>query len=135
MKVIEVTQRYHDAWNSRDAEALVAAFTQGGTFINPHTDQGVTGEALASYAKGLWAAFPDFSIELVNASEIGTDLVAHQWLCRGTNTGPLSDGSPPTGRTIAIWGASIIQVQGDKIRSDQSYFDRQTAVEQLGVGS
>jgi steroid delta-isomerase-like uncharacterized protein len=135
MKVTEVTQRYHDAWNGRDAEALVAFFAKGGTFINPHTGQGITGEALAKYARGLWTAFPDFSLELVNASEIGTDLVSHQWLCQGTNTGPLSDGIPPTGRSITIWGASIIQVRGDKISSDQSYFDRQTAYEQLGVGS
>jgi hypothetical protein len=33
-------------------------------------------------------------------------VVAHQWLVRGTNTGPGADGSKPTGRTITLQGAS-----------------------------
>jgi nuclear transport factor 2 (NTF2) superfamily protein len=32
MKATEVTRRYHDAWNDRDADALVAAFTKDGPF-------------------------------------------------------------------------------------------------------
>ena len=37
MKPTEVIRRYIDAWNGRDAEALVAAFAQEGKFCNPHT--------------------------------------------------------------------------------------------------
>jgi hypothetical protein len=35
MKATEVTRRYHDAWNGRDADALVAAFGKDGTFCIP----------------------------------------------------------------------------------------------------
>ena len=49
----------------------------------------------------------------------------------GTNTGKGADGSEPTGRAIAVKGASIIQVEGDKVVSDQCYFDRVALVEQL----
>jgi hypothetical protein len=100
MKATEVTRHYHDAWNDRDADALVAAFTKGGTFCNPDTYPGVSGEALAAYAKGLWAAIPDFRIELLNAGEIEPGLVAHHWTLKGTNTGKGADGSEPTGRTL-----------------------------------
>ena len=37
MNATEVTRRYHDAWNGRDADALVAAFTKDGTSCNPDT--------------------------------------------------------------------------------------------------
>jgi hypothetical protein len=37
----------------------------------------------------------------------------------GTNTGPMAE-EPPTGRSVSIKGASILQVEGDKIASDQS---------------
>jgi ketosteroid isomerase-like protein len=131
MKATEVTRRYHDAWNDRDADALVAAFTKGGTFCNPDTYPGVSGEALAAYAKGLWAAIPDFRIELLNAGEIEPGLVAHHWTLKGANTGKGADGSEPTGRTLTLKGASIIQVDGDKVASDQCYFDRVAAAEQL----
>ena len=131
MKATEVTRRYHDAWNSRDADALVAAFTKDGTFCNPDTYPGVGGEALAAYVIGLWTAFPDFHIELLNAGEIEPGLVAHHWLVKGTNTGQGDDGSEPTRRALALKGASIIQVEGDKVVSDQCYFDRVAVAEQL----
>ena len=50
---------------------------------------------------------------------------------KGTNTGKLADGSEPTGRAIDMKGASIIQVEGDKVVSDQCYFDRVALIEQL----
>jgi hypothetical protein len=50
----------------------------------------------------------------------------------GTNTGPLQ-GNPPTGNAIALPGADVIEVEGDKVRSVQGYFDQKTFVEQLGL--
>lgn len=37
----------------------------------------------------------------------------------------------PTGRAVSLKGASIIQVEGDKIASDHTYFDRAAFDEQL----
>jgi hypothetical protein len=58
---------------------------------------------------------------------------AWQWLARATNTGPLADGNPPTGRSLTMPGASFTQVEGDKIRSEQVYHDQKTMDEQLGL--
>jgi predicted ester cyclase len=43
------------------------------------------------------------------------------------------DGTPPTGHALAYAGATFTQVEGDKIRSDHVYLDRQTVAEQLGL--
>jgi len=51
----------------------------------------------------------------------------------GTHTGPLMDGTPATGRTVPYPGDSFVQVEGDKIRSEHTYLDRQTVTEQLGL--
>ena len=131
MKATEVTKRYNDAWNGHDADAFVGCFTKDGTFCNPDTYPGVGGEALANYVKGLWAAVPDFSIELLNAGEIQPGLVADHWQLRATDVGPRADGSNGTGRTFSIKGASIVQVEGEKVRSDQSYFDGRALDKQL----
>ena len=131
MRAEEVTQRYHDAWNGRDADALVAAFTKDGIFCNPDTYPGISGEALAEFVKKVWTALPDFRIELLNAGEIEPGVVAHHWIINCTNTGQGMDGSAPTGRAFTFKGASIIQVEGDKIVSDQCYFDRLALAEQL----
>ena len=42
MDVTEVAQRYFDAWNHRDAAAIVAAFTERGTYSDPVAGQGLT---------------------------------------------------------------------------------------------
>ena len=63
--------------------------------------------------------------------EIESGLVAHHWMVKGTNTGKGADGSESTGRAIAMKGASIIHVEGDKVVSDQCYFDRVALIEQL----
>ena len=134
MKATEIARRYHDTWNGRDADALVTAFTKDGTLCNPETYPGISEEALANYVKGLWTSVPDFSIELLNAGEIEPGVVAHHWLVRGTDTAR-ADGSEPTGRSFTIQGASIIQVEGDKVRSDQAYFDRKALDKQLEPSS
>jgi SnoaL-like domain len=79
-------------WNSRDAAALVGAFRKDGTYSNPDTYPGVGGEALATFAKSVWTAFPDFTIELLNVSEIEAGVVALHWRASGINTGPGADG-------------------------------------------
>jgi hypothetical protein len=64
----------------------------------------LTVEAIANYAKAVWAAFPDVTFELVGVREIAPGQVAHEWLLRGTNTGPLMDGSAAAGRTVTLSG-------------------------------
>jgi predicted ester cyclase len=113
-KAVEVTRRYHDMWNGRDADALVSSFTKDGIFCNPDTYPGINGEALATFVNGIWKAFPDLSFELLNSGEIEPGLVAHHWLAKGTSEG----------KEFSFKGASMIRVEGDKIRSDENYFDR-----------
>jgi steroid delta-isomerase-like uncharacterized protein len=114
MKPTEAIRSYIDAWNGRDAEALVAAFAEDGKFCNPHTYPGIGGEALAEFVKGVWTAFPDFHLELLNCGEIEPELVAIHWSLQGTNTGQRMEG-PPTGRSVSIKGASIIRLEGERL--------------------
>jgi predicted ester cyclase len=79
------------------------------------------------------AAYPDMSLEIISSGDTGRGLVATQWVLHGTRTGPLMDGTSPTGRTVAYPGASFTQIEGDKIRSEHVYVDRQTVAEQLGL--
>jgi steroid delta-isomerase-like uncharacterized protein len=132
MEATDVAKGYFDAWNRRDPQAIVATFAEGGTYSDPNTPGGLTGQAISEYAGGLFAAFPDLSFDLLSHASIGDGVVAAQWVMRGTNTGPLR-GNPPTGGTVALPGADFIAVEGDKVRSVQGYFDRRTLVEQLGL--
>ena len=131
MTPTEIIHRYFDVWNGCDASKLLAAFTEDGTYYTPHVHPGLAGEAIAEFVKAAWKAFPDLHIELLNGGEIEPGILATHWLLTGTNTGERAEG-PPTGRSVSIKGASILQVRGDKIASDQTHFDRADFDEQIG---
>jgi predicted ester cyclase len=78
-------------------------------------------------------AYPDLRFEVISSGDIGGGLVASQLKLHGTHTGPFMDGTPPTGRTVSYPLASFAQIEGDKIRSQHIYLDRQTVAEQLGL--
>lgn len=132
MQPIDVALRYFEAWQRHDGAAIVAAFAEGGSYSDPATGRPLSGQAIAGYAGGLWAAFPDLSFDVASVAPAGEGTIAAQWIMRGTNSGPMQ-GLPPTGRPVALPGADFIQVEGDKIRSVQGYFDMKTFSEQLGL--
>jgi steroid delta-isomerase-like uncharacterized protein len=133
MNALEVSQRQIDAYNAHDPAALIAVYTEGATYHSPRFDRPLTGQALADFFKSLFRSFPDLRLEVISSGDTGGGLVASQWVLHGTHSGPFLDGTPPTGRTVSYPGASFIQVEGDKIRSEHIYLDRQTVAEQLGL--
>ena len=133
MNALEVTQRQVDAWNGHDADALIALYAEGATYHSPRFDHPLTEKALADFNKSVLTAYPDLRFEVISRGDIGGGLVASQLVLHGTHTGPFMDGTPPTGRAVAYPIASFAQVEGDKIRSEHVYFDRQTVAQQLGL--
>lgn len=129
--LLPVAQKYFDAWNNRDADAIIATFTDGGTYHDPASGE-ISGEAIRAYVKGLWETFPDLSFDLVSAGEAGPNMVAAQWFMKGTNTGSFQ-GLPPSGRTVALPGSDFIEIENDRIKSVRGYFDSRVIPEQLGL--
>src|SRR5260370_18392857 len=88
MNALEVSQRSTDAWNRHDADALVAVYAERGTYRNPRLDHALTGRAIRDFAKSVWAAYPDMSLEIISRRATGGSLVAVQWVLPGTHTAP-----------------------------------------------
>jgi steroid delta-isomerase-like uncharacterized protein len=133
MNALEVAQRSFDAWNRHDADAILALYAEGGTYSAPRAGRPLAGQAIAGYAKKVFTAYPDASLEIISIGDTGGGLVASQWVLHGTHSGAYFDDSPPTGRTLTLPGASFTQVESDKIRYERVYTDRQTVAEQLGL--
>ena len=133
MNAVEVSKRSIDAWNRHDADAVFAQYTEEATYHTPRFDHPLKGKALADFIKSVLTAFPDFRLEVISNGDTGGGLVASQWVIHGTHTGPFMDGTPPTGRTVAYPLASFAKIEGDKIRTEHIYLDRQTVTEQLGL--
>jgi SnoaL-like domain len=89
VNAIEVARNHFNSWNRHDADAIVGAFVEGGTYNNPNVDQPLTGAAIGAFAKSVFAAFPDMSLEVISIGDTGGGLVALQWVLRGTSNGKL----------------------------------------------
>jgi steroid delta-isomerase-like uncharacterized protein len=135
MDTSKIIQNNTDAWNRHDVDAVVAAYAEGGTFSHPRAGENLTGGAIRNFVKAVWVAYPDASLEIISTGDTGGGLVATQWVMHATNTGTLPDGTPATGRTVKLNGASFAQFEGDKIRSERVYFDMHNLFEQLGLKS
>jgi hypothetical protein len=81
---------------------------------------------------GLFASFPDLSFGIASVGMAADDLVAAQWIMRGTNRGSMM-GLPPTGKAVVLHGADFIRVADGRIRSVDGYFDSRALPEQLGL--
>jgi steroid delta-isomerase-like uncharacterized protein len=125
-------QRYFDAWNAHDPDAIVAAFVEGGTYTDPNVGSPpLTGETLVAYAQGLFDSFPDLTFENVQHDVRPGGATCARWLMRGTNSGGMR--WPPSGQAIALPGVDVITTTDDGVSSVEGYFDRQTMFEQLGL--
>jgi steroid delta-isomerase-like uncharacterized protein len=133
MNALEVSQLSLDAWNRHDPDAIAALYVEGGTYHTPRLGHVLKGQAIADWAKSVFTAYPDMRLEVISRGDTGGGLIATQMMLHATQTGPFMDGTPPTGRAVAYPVASFTQVEGDKIRSEQVYLDRQTVAEQLGL--
>jgi steroid delta-isomerase-like uncharacterized protein len=127
-------QRYFDAWNAHDGAAVVAALTDGGTNEDPTTGGPLSGDSLAANVDGLATGFPDVRFEVVSCAPTSETSAAAAWVMHGTNTGP-TPGGPPTGGTIALPGADLIDYDpgADRLAKVVGYFDTATMLTQLGL--
>ena len=132
MDPIAIAQRYFDGWNRRDPAAVLDTMAPNGTYSDPGTGGPISGDAFIGYMKGLFSAFPDLSFEIASVGLAAPDLVAGQWVMRGTNTGSMY-GLPPSGKSIELRGADFIRVTDTKVRSVDGYFDSGEVPKQLGL--
>jgi steroid delta-isomerase-like uncharacterized protein len=132
MDPLLIAQQYFDGWNRRDPAAVLTTMAPSGTYADPTTGGPLSGDAFAGYMSALFAAFPDVSFELTTEGLAAPDLVAAQWIMRGTNRGSMS-GLPPTNKPIEVRGADFIRVASDGIASVTGYFDAGVIPRQLGL--
>jgi ketosteroid isomerase-like protein len=124
-EVLATVYRWFDAWNARDAEAVLDVMADRGAFSEPATDGPVRGEALAARVRSLVAQFPDLSYDLLAESVIAPNTAVAEWLLRGTDDS--------LGRTVAVPGIDVVVVRDGRVLVARRLFDRVMLYEQLGL--
>jgi steroid delta-isomerase-like uncharacterized protein len=123
---------YVGAWNSGDPEKVASFLTDDCVFESLPGEAVHRGlEEVQAWATGVFASFPDFKLEIKSLFVAG-DWVGVEWIETGTHKGAMGP-HPPTGKSFAVPGASIIELHQGKIKRETLYWDSATFLRQLGL--
>jgi steroid delta-isomerase-like uncharacterized protein len=119
-----------DILNSHDAASLGQLYTAETVERFPDkTCHG--GEEIVAYFEDVFAAVPDWNIQIVGLAEQGDDVFV-RWHMTGIHSGPLL-GVAPTGKALAIDGIDHFVVRDGKIVSNFVVVDQLQYARQIGM--
>jgi len=134
----EFIDRYNDAWNAHDVDAIVAMHTDDSVFENHVTGVVNVGrERIGTAIRGIFSVFPDLSFE-GRRQYIRDDLVVQEWTARGTHEGTMTRGGvqvEPTGKQVEYKGMDVIPIENGLVARKDVYSDSVTLLRQLGLTS
>jgi steroid delta-isomerase-like uncharacterized protein len=116
------------AWNSHDAEQVVAIFTTNVLYEDVTFSAVNHGpKELRKFAASIFEAVPDVKFELVNSS-IDREHGRIEWIFSGTDHGLYK-----TGKRFSVRGISAIDLRGGKISRNLDYYDAASIMKQVGL--
>lgn len=87
---------------------------------------------IAAYFEGVFAAMPDFRIEIVNLAEQGDDVYV-QWHMTGTHSGAPWFGVAPSGKRIEVDGIDHFVLRDGMVVSNFVVFDQMQFARAIGM--
>ena len=127
-----IAKRYFEALNKRDLDGAVACWKPGGVERLIGQAELVAPDGVRDYFAELFAAFPDFSFELLDTTT-QRERCSVRWRATGTFVGPgRFQGFAPNGEQIALEGCDVLRVVDDQIVANSAYLDSGDVARQLG---
>ena len=111
-------EHYTAAWCGRDACAVAAFFSPGGSLTINDGEPAQGRAAIAEVARSFMDAFPDLNVAM-DGVEGNDDKVIYKWTLTGTNTGPGGSGKPVRISGFEEWRLS----DNDLIAESRGHFD------------
>ncbi len=124
---------YFAAIARRDLDGLAAYWAPDGRDrISGQLD--ATGPAeVRAYFEGLFAAFPDFRMEVLQHVASGDGCAVH-WRAAGTFSGPgRFQGLAPTGARVQLQGIDLLRARAGLLVANDAFVDGMSIARQLGV--
>lgn len=128
----EIAKRYFQALNDHDLDAAVACWAPGGVDRFVGQAELIAPQGVREYFEALFAAFPDFRFELLEATT-ARNRTAVRWRARGTFAGPgRFQGFLPNGAQVEIEGCDVLTVSEEEIQRNEAFLDSGNIARQLG---
>jgi steroid delta-isomerase-like uncharacterized protein len=130
-------QEWTDAWNSHEADRLLALMTDDIVYDDSAWPRQMRGHAdVREFLKQAWTGLPDMRFEETEGSfpHPTEPKAMFYWRGTATHTGPIDPpGLKPTGRSVEFEGADFHEYRDGKVCRLRIVFDMADVMRQLGV--
>ncbi len=115
-------RQYYDAWSRQDIDAVMGFFTDASSFEDLGLAYKFEGlEQILSFVELTYAGSPDFRVQPTKII-VGDGAAAAAWTMSGTHSGDYP-GLPATGKRFRVRASSIINFDGDRIKTIVDYWN------------
>jgi steroid delta-isomerase-like uncharacterized protein len=131
----EAIERYNQAWNAQDLDAIVAMHAPDMVFANHTAGESAAGEDVRAHVASIFAAWPDLRFE-TRRLYVREGLVVQEWTATATHDRTMRRGdleAPPSGRRISWDGIDSIPFEDGLVKRKDVYSDSVSILRQVGL--
>ena len=128
-------ERYNEAWNRHDVDAIVAMHAPDMVFENHTAGERAEGDAVREHIAAIFEAWPDIAFR-TRRLYVREDLVVQEWTASATHDRELRRGdlvAPPSGKRIEWEGMDVIPCEDGLIKRKDVYSDSVAILRQTGL--
>jgi steroid delta-isomerase-like uncharacterized protein len=131
----EAIERYNEAWNAHDLDAIMAMHAPDMVFENHTAGESAQGEEVRGHIGSIFETWPD-----INFSErrlyLRDGLVVQEWTATATHQNTMRRGdlvAEPTGKRVTWNGIDVIPFENGLVKRKDVYSDSVSILRQLGL--
>ncbi len=131
----EAIERYNEAWNTHDLDAIMAMHAPDMVFDNHTAGESASGEDVRAHIGSIFETWPDieFSTRRLYVRE---RLVVQEWTAAATHAKTMRRGdlvAEPTGKRIEWDGLDVIPFEAGLVKRKDVYSDSVSILRQVGL--
>jgi steroid delta-isomerase-like uncharacterized protein len=126
-------ERYNQAWNDHDLDAIVAMHAPDMVFENHTAGESAEGDAVRDHIAAIFESWPDIAFE-GRRTYVRDGLVVQEWTATATHSNTMRRGdlvAAPTGKRIEWKGLDVIPFEDGLIKRKTVYSDSVSILRQL----
>jgi steroid delta-isomerase-like uncharacterized protein len=131
----QAIDRYNEAWNSHDLDAIMAMHAPDMVFDNHTAGESASGEEVRAHIGSIFATWPDLAFT-TRRLYVREGLVIQEWTAAATHAKTMRRGdltAEPTGRRVEWDGIDSIPFENGLVKRKDVYSDSVSILRQVGL--
>jgi steroid delta-isomerase-like uncharacterized protein len=131
----EAIDRYNEAWNAHDLDAIMAMHAPDMVFENHTAGESAEGEAARAHIDSIFETWPDIEFT-TRRLYVLPGLVVQEWTATATHANTMRRGNltaEPTGNRVEWDGVDVIPFEDGLVKRKDVYSDSVSILRQVGL--